>query len=143
MTYTETFSKNISKDADFFLNFSYFKPRTAPISGTLPSKLLESVVCVLLWFLLVRELLLLLLELPLLLPEAGTGVVVFPCSLDIVGYANVVWWAWNFDAVGIDCEDSFSVSGEAAHGAFSRPEFAFGEERDAVSNFDADPVSVE
>ena len=30
------------------------------------------------------------LVLPLLLLEAGAGVVVFP-SLDIVGYANVVW----------------------------------------------------
>ena len=30
------------------------------------------------------------LVLPLLLLEAGAGVVVFPCSLDIVGYANVV-----------------------------------------------------
>ena len=79
---------------------------------------------------------------PLLLLEVGAGVVGFPCSLDIVDYANVVRSTWNFDTVGIDRETSFSVSGEAAHGAFSRPEFTFGEERDAVSNFDADPVSV-
>ena len=39
---------------------------------------------------------------PLLLLEAGAGVAEFPCSLDIVDYANVVRCTWNFDTVGIE-----------------------------------------
>lgn len=43
ITYVEVLSKNTSNDVAFFLNFSYFRPSTAPISGMLPSKLFESV----------------------------------------------------------------------------------------------------